>query len=111
MSLIPHSTLFCMVLIVVLCCISPVSAMTIADTSSTMTVTGLKGTACIPEIINIQGTTNYNTDNRVIVEISPAEFGITNKDASDSFSGTIATVAVQRGTGINSWKMSANTAG
>jgi len=87
-----------MVLAVALCSISPVSALHIAG-------------ACIPEKITIQGTTNYNTDNRVIVEISPVDFTPTSKATPQSFGGAVATVQVQVGAMLNYWEMSAHTAG
>jgi|GEM_PF-7096076 len=87
-----------MVLAAVLCSASSVSALHIAD-------------ACIPAKISIQGTTNYNTDNRIIVEISPVDFAPTSKTGPQSLGGAAATVEVQEGTGLNYWEMSANTAG
>jgi len=109
MSSMSHMLLY-MVLAIVLCS-SSVSAVNIVDTSHTVTITGPNGIACIPEMITIQGTTNYNTDNRVIVEISPVGFPSASKTAPSGFSDAVATVNVQTGIGINFWKMSANTDG
>jgi len=62
-------------------------------------------------VITFTGTTNYNTDNRVIVEITPAEFAPTSKTVPQDFGGAAATVDVQEGTGMNVWEMSVNTTG
>jgi hypothetical protein len=110
MSSISHYALLCMVLTVVLCC-SSVSALNIVDTSNTITITGQNGIACIPEEITIQGTTNYNTDNRVIVEISPVGFTPASKTEPQEFNGAVATVTVQNGIGTNFWQMSTDTGG
>ncbi|MDR2856124.1 MAG: hypothetical protein LBV40_08270 [Methanomicrobiales archaeon] len=111
MRTISHYTLFCMVFVAVLCLGGVVSAITIAEPKSSMTITGQDGTTCIPGEITLNGTTNYNTDNRVIVEISPAEFAPTSKTAPQNFSGAAATVDVQEGTGMNFWMMAVNTTG
>jgi len=111
MTSISHYTLVCMVFAAVLCLAGLVSAITITDPKSSMTITGQYGTACIPDEITLNGITNYNTDNRVIVEISPAEFAPTSKTTPQNFNGAAATVDVQKGTGMNFWEMSVNTTG
>ena len=111
MPSITHFSFICMVFALVLCCAGPVSALTVADGSSSMTITGENGVVCIPETLTINGTTNYNTENRIMVEISPAEFAPTKKTDPQSFNGATETVNVLEGAGRNHWTMSVDTAG
>ena len=110
-SSITHFSFICIALALVLCFAGPVSAITVADEKASMTITGENGSVCIPETLTINGTTNYNTDNRVMVEISPAEFMPTKKTDPQSFGGAAETVDVLAGTGRNFWTMSVNTTG
>jgi hypothetical protein len=111
MRAISRYTLCCLVFVAVLCLASFASAITVTDSKSDMTITGQYGAICIPDVITLNGTTNYNTDNRVIVEISPAEFAPTSKAAPQNFGGAAATVGVWEGTGTNFWVMSVDTTG
>ena len=110
MSSISH-TLLCIVLTLVLCSISSVSAIDVVDSKNIVAVTGPTGTPCIPDEISIQGTTNYNTDNRIIVEISFVGLISENEGAPDRFNGAVETVPVQQGVGVYFWQMSASTSG
>jgi len=106
-----HYTLFCMVFAAVLCLASLASAITITEPKSSMTITRQDSTICIPDVITMNGATNYNTDNRVIIEISPAGFAPTSKTKLQNVNGAAATVAVQQGAGTNFWEMAVNTTG
>ena len=89
--------------------VGTMSAVEIAEIQSSMQITGSQGDACIPDIITVFSTTNYNTENRVIVEISPAEFEPKSKNAPPAVGGAIAKVDVEKGDFGNYWSMSANT--
>jgi len=66
----------------------------------------------VGETITIQGDTNYNTDNKVLVEIYPASFGPSRKyEPSMSGGGTIIVPVVKKESGLFSWSAKMSTSG
>jgi hypothetical protein len=94
---------------ILLGCVGTIGAVEITDIQGGMQITGSEGEACIPDIITVFSLTNYNTENQVIVEISPAEFEPRSKNMPPTIGGAIAKVDVEEGDYGNYWSMAANT--
>jgi hypothetical protein len=70
------------------------------------------GPYIIGEMITVQGDTNFNTDNKVLVEIYPASFGPTSKfDPSMAGGGTVVVPVVKNKSGLFSWSANISSAG
>ncbi|MFH0968075.1 MAG: hypothetical protein V1862_10370 [Methanobacteriota archaeon] len=70
------------------------------------------GPYTIGEMLSIQGETNFNTDNNVLVEVYPSSFGPTSKyDPSMTGGGSMVVPVVTRGSGLFSWIANISSAG
>lgn len=69
------------------------------------------GPYTIGETLSIQGETNFNTDNKVLVEVYPSSFGPTSKfDPSMTGGGSIVVPVVKSGSGVYSWTANISSA-
>ncbi|PKL60574.1 MAG: hypothetical protein CVV33_01970 [Methanomicrobiales archaeon HGW-Methanomicrobiales-4] len=70
------------------------------------------GPYTVGETITIQGETNFNTDNKVLVEIYPSSFGPTSKyEPSMTGGGSMVIPVVMNGSGLFSWTANISSAG
>ena len=97
MKLIALSLGICLILF-----FSPVGAETLS--------TG--GPYTVGDLISIQGSTNFNTDNKVLIEVYPASFGPTKKyDPSMSGGGSAVVPVATKGSGLFTWTANMSSAG
>lgn len=99
-----------MVMAVVVFGVAPAAAEIVDDTEEQIRSHDT-GTFPIGEVVTLSGTTNVAAGDRLLIEVTSASFGPTDKTKGREFSGTSGTVTVQEGRGANTWSMEIDTTG